>query len=502
MVTHQNNYCALLVRAPNSLRLINSHPEVIDVIRKCLEKFGLDFRVYEQSKVTCGFRFSHCFFTRGADEEDAVLIRRTLANIVEDMGKVNWEVEFSSDIGRHRTNSCLFFSYNQNLPNEAKGSIFTFAPSGDHNALIIEVPNGLEIQLFEGIRNTTGASKHVQLASDSGKITSRVVLKDGDWRAFGREGILTRQMLLQMVKISQTHRFELVANMDIKGTSDSLMFQYRESLSGISSNFIIISLNGADKLRLIHDPSTDGLYHQTLVSTIEELIKDCWHMGLQGSEVKDGCHQFKLKGWPWWAEGKETVETRFLIANLIVKMKSIGWEVHGSLDVSRRMQDKSVFLFRQCVPEVHPYAVLSFHEEDRIRFQTNSNLSDQMINTIDKVLQSAEKIKRKQNYGRAVEWKVTGSPFAGSIGKQQRLMIHLLTQILSFFKSEGWQLVASVDVSAKYDKGGGYPLDNHSWFFLHDPSKKSANPVVLEDLLTGDSVSQILSEEAGSCTII
>ena len=59
-----------------------------------------------------------------------------------------------------------------------------------------------------------------------------------------------------------------------------------------------------------------------------------------------------------------------------------------------------------------------------------------------------------------------------------------------------------MDVSAKYDKGGGYPLDNHSWFFLHDPSKKSANPVVLEDLLTGDSVSQILSEEAGSCTII
>ena len=275
-----------------------------------------------------------------------------------------------------------------------------------------------------------------------------------------------------MIKISQANRYELVTKMDIKGTSDSLMFQYRESLSGISNNFLIISLNGEDKLRLIHDPSTDELYQRFLEATIEEVIKEFWHLGLKSSKVKEGCHQFKLEGYPWWAAGEDTVESRFLIANLIAKMKSIGWEVHGTLDVSRKLQDKSVFIFRQCDPENQFYAVLSFHEEDKIRFQTNSSTSEQLMSCIDKILNSAERIKTKQDYGRATQWKVIGYPFHGFNGKQQRLMIHLLTKILTFFKAEGWKVVASADVSAKYIKtdDNTYPLDNHSWFFLRAAS--------------------------------
>ena len=508
MVTQQNNYCALLCRAgdPNSLRLINAHPEVIDVVKRCLEKSGLEFAFNEKSQVTCAFKFSKYLFARGGTyEEDSVLIRMTLANIIEDMSKTNWVVDFSSDIGRHYTNSCLFFYKNPNLTSdEAIGSIFTFSPSSYDKALIIDVPEGLEEQLMNGIKNTTGVSKYVLLYSNSGKTTSKVVLEDGGWMATGREAILTRQLLLQMIKISQANRYELVTNMDIKGTSDSLMFQYRESPSGISNNFMIISLNGEDKLRLIHDPSTDELYQRFLEATIEEVIKEFWHLGLKSSKVKEGCHQFKLEGYPWWANGEDAVESRFLIANLIAKMKSIGWEVHGTLDVSRKLQDKSVFIFRQCDPENQFYAVLSFHEEDKIRFQTNSSTSEQLMSCIDKILNSAERIKTKQEYGRATQWKVIGYPFHGFNGKQQRLMIHLLTKILTFFKAEGWKVVASADVSAKYIKtdDNTYPLDNHTWFFLHDPSGKSENSVALEHLLNGDGVSQILSEEDGSCTIL
>ena len=506
MVTYgQNNYCVLLCRQPNSLRLINSHPEVIDVIRGCIGKFGLDFRFTERSQVTCAFHFNTVFFARGSNEEQSVPIKKTLANIIEEMRTIDWIVDFSSDIGRHRTNSCLFFYKNPKPSEEVLGSIFTFSPSSVNSALIIDVPEGLEKKLVNGIMNTTGASKHVQLDSNSGKTTSKIVLKDGGWRATGREAILTRQMLLQMIKISQANRYELVTNMDIKGTSDSLMFQYRESMSGISNNFMIISLNGDDKLRLIHDSDTDGLYHLSLVETMEEVIKDCWYLGLQNSNAKEDCHEFKLNGNPWWAHGKDTVESRFLIANLIAKMKSIGWEVNGTLDVSRCLQDKSVFIFRQCVPETQSYAVLSFHEENKIRFMTNSNTSEQLVKCIDKVLRSAERIKAKQNFGRAVQWKVIGDPFNGMNGKQQRLIIHLLTKILTFFKAEGWKVVTSADVSAKYigarNADVRFPLDNHSWIFLHDPSSKSKSPVVLEDLLTGDGVAQILSEKGGNCTM-
>ena len=53
-------------------------------------------------------------------------------------------------------------------------------------------------------------------------------------------------------------------------------------------------------------------------------------------------------------------------------------------------------------------------------------------------------------------------------------MMHLLTKILRRMNVSGWKLVASADVSAKYWKNTSNtsprPLDNHSWFFLKDPS--------------------------------
>ena len=304
-------------------------------------------------------------------------------------------------------------------------------------------------------------------------------------------------MLLRVIEIAQANRFELRTNLDIKGTTDCMMFQYRESLSGSSQKLMMISLNGTDKMRLISAPAE-------VISVIEGVITDCWHRGLQDTKVKEGCHQFKLKGNPWWTHGEETVESRFLIANLIVKMKSIGWEVHGTLDVSRKLQDKSVFVFRQCAPAVQPYAVLSFHETDKIRFQTNSPSSSVLANSIEKVLEFANKIQSKSSYGRAVQWKIIGRPFSGSMGRgpEQRLMIHLLSKVLCFFKDEGWRVVASADVSAKYhkDKNSHYPLDNHSWFLLHDPAQAATDQLSVEELLTGDTVEQIKNE--GNCSIM
>lgn len=306
-------------------------------------------------------------------------------------------------------------------------------------------------------------------------------------------------MLLRVIEIAQANRYELVTNLDIKGTTDCMMFQYTESLSGSSQKLMMISLNGTDKMRLISAPTE-------VISTIEGVINDFWHRGLQDSKVKEGCHQFKLKGNPWWTHGEETVESRFLIGNLIAKMKSIGWEVLGTLDVSRKLQDKSVFVFRQCAPEVKPYAVLSFHETDKIRFQTNSPSSEHLTSSIEKVLEFADKIQSKSEYGRATQWKINGRPFSGSYGRgaEQRLMIHLLSKVLSFFKDEGWRVVASADVSAKYhkDKNSQYPLDNHSWFFLQDPGPEQSGNAPIEELLIGDTADQIKNENEGICTIM
>ena len=50
-----------------------------------------------------------------------------------------------------------------------------------------------------------------------------------------------------------------------------------------------------------------------------------------------------------------------------------------------------------------------------------------------------------------------------------------LTRVMELFHQQGWRVVASADVSAKYfkSKDREYPLDNHSWFLLHDPNTRT-----------------------------
>ena len=79
-----------------------------------------------------------------------------------------------------------------------------------------------------------------------------------------------------------------------------------------------------------------------------------------------GSHEFKLSGNPWWAHGQDTVESRFLVGNLLGALKSQGWEVGATLDVSRKMQDKTVFVMRQCPPSSQEWAVIGFHDDDKV----------------------------------------------------------------------------------------------------------------------------------------
>ena len=91
-----------------------------------------------------------------------------------------------------------------------------------------------------------------------------------------------------------------------------------------------------------------------------------WVQGLQREGHYCGSHEFKLSGNPWWATGEETVESRYLVGVLLAKLKEAGWEVGATLDVARKMQDKTVFIMRQCPPLRQDWAVIGFHETDKV----------------------------------------------------------------------------------------------------------------------------------------
>ena len=159
---------------------------------------------------------------------------------------------------------------------------------------------------------------------------------------------------------------------------------------------------------------------------------------------------------------------------MIMRLRALGWEVAVTLDVSRRLNDKAVFVFRQCPPQTQPFAVLSFHETDKIRFLSSSHEGQAVEAGIDRILASADIIQDTKPYWKAKQWKIRGVPFSGGYcrGEDQRMIIYELTRVMELFHQQGWRVVASADVSAKYfkSKDREYPLDDHSWFLLHDPN--------------------------------
>ncbi len=58
---------------------------------------------------------------------------------------------------------------------------------------------------------------------------------------------------------------------------------------------------------------------------------------------------------------------RYFISSLVGTLKQHGWEVCGTIDLSRHNNDKSTFLVRQCQPNFAPHMCVSFNKANRIR---------------------------------------------------------------------------------------------------------------------------------------
>ena len=411
---------------------------------------------------------------------DRIPDQRALAKIISELENISWQISVNTDIGQQMTNSCIFFRKVVVTDQTEKdflsrdGDIFTFSPSSYGNLLLIDVPQHIEKDLLDSIKAVCRVSDYKQLETVDGvTVTSKLGLAGFSWRAWGEDSINVRKMILNFVVAARKHKYELVTNLNTKGTTDSLLFRHKKSLQAdLKEEMMMISLNRDDRMRLIACPGS-------IITVVEEVITQHWEGGLQHSKEKTGFWEFKLAGYPWWASGEDTVKSRYLIANLIMKLKSVGWEVAVTLDVSRRLNDKAVFVFRwaQCPPQTQPYAVLSFHEKDKMRFLSSSHDGQAVEAGIDRILASANIIQDTKPYWKAKQWKIRGVPFSGAYcwGEDQRMILQLLTRVMKLLHQQGWRVVASADVSAKYfkSKDREYPLDNHSWFLLYDPNTRT-----------------------------
>ena len=274
-----------------------------------------------------------------------------------------------------------------------------------------------------------------------------------------------RNLLLRIFEAMDREGKSILTTCNFKGTSDNLYFTDNPHCDR-QGRFAMLSLNSTDCLRVLNLGTEE-------VGMIRSIIKSYWPRGVQAEGAKAGYYEFKLKGTPWWADGTDAVASRLLMSHLFEAMKAVGWEVHASLDVSRKLRDKSVIVLRSCTPSQDKHICISFNETDKIRILNSTEMVGPLRATMSKW-----RVDREQDYGGSYEFTMRGNPWGGSADRPFGVV--MATDILRTMHRHGWKLLCGADTSAKMMTRNAnnymiananahgyrsYSLDVDSWYF-------------------------------------
>ena len=293
-----------------------------------------------------------------------------------------------------------------------------------------------------------------------------IKLKGTPWHSMGGpENIQSKTLVKALINELGVRQWFLYGSSNLRGNADTLFFMYDPAAPSLSVSFVgfVISLNRNDRLRMIDAP-------KDATDSVRGAITQFWSRGIQEEKQKFNAYEFKLKGTPWWADGEQAVDTRFLMCKIFEALLRIGWKVKISIDLTRKLNDKSVLPFHKCEPSSAPVFCISLNWTDKIRFiNAPPDLLAALVAEVKRVWLFG--VSRERLYGASTELKLNENPwsygFKGHDGAHGRVMLSYLCKLCA---NMGWYLILSADVSAKWihqDKGPDYPIDVHSWWFMY-----------------------------------
>ncbi|MFH4981633.1 hypothetical protein AB6A40_008342, partial [Gnathostoma spinigerum] len=294
---------------------------------------------------------------------------------------------------------------------------------------------------------------------------SEVKLRGYAWlTADPSSGCEVRKILLDIFRRFHSIGYRYYATANLKNTADCIFFISDENDVGLRE-YAMLSLNATDRIRLI-DTSPE------IIKTVHHCLEQNWSKGIQSESLKnDGLYyEFKLSGRPWLSSGDEAIDSRLILTVLFQQLAAIGWGVVTALDISRRANDKAVFLLRRCAATSIPHFAISMNEVDIIRvICSNKEVVDFIAATLSECWTLGVSSLGLRNG--CAEFKLNGTPWSCStITSQFELTRMLMSRIMYALALRGWKVVCSADVSAKYHRSENdppHPVDVHSWFVAY-----------------------------------
>jgi hypothetical protein len=401
-----------------------------------------------------------------------------IARVFEEMYELGYDFVTCSDLSRTRDQGNLFFKKAPGNPRRRRNAILCVAPGGTDKIFLTSCPDDVNraITIAIGQAWPNGIqSEYINRIQTSLTTTTTWKLNETPWkRVWGAESVDCRILIMSIMEHLEkiNWRFHAIAN--IEGELDALFFM-NDPESAISGKLSMLSLNRANRLRLINFSNNPGIVE----AVTQSLKKTNGHR----PTVKNyhGSTEFKVSGKPFCSTGYESIACREMITGLLEVLRQNGYEVLTGIDVSSKANDKSSILFRKCVKSTNRHACISLNSANKVRiinFPTEvSFLLSHVINQhyLPGIIkhESRWQIKRKSSKTPCHQIKLEGSPWNSDAISNSIHAKSMLTMLLKEAHKLNWELVASLDLSGKYVTQGFDPtksvkkksVDVHAWFF-------------------------------------
>ncbi|KUJ18514.1 uncharacterized protein LY89DRAFT_569398, partial [Mollisia scopiformis] len=163
-------------------------------------------------------------------------------------------------------------------------------------------------------------------------------LNGNPWFGQSSDAVISRVLIREILAHLFSIGWILHASTDVskKEMDKDTLFFRKQQARPPASDFISISFNQSDRLRLIGAPTQLVQDFKSLLSGMGLLQQD---LGWKDATLR--AWEFKLNGYPWRATGEETMSTRLLLLKMLECLESHGWSLYASVDQSTGGENSS-----------------------------------------------------------------------------------------------------------------------------------------------------------------
>ncbi len=338
-------FFCLVFRVPNKIRLVQAPKEVVDTVARIMGEVGGE--TFPKDKFGCSqFKLPGNPFYLGVGKDSSTVGKLFGIRIMEELHNMGYDIVCSADLARQYDNSTWFFAKNQNLAERSHRPVVCVAPGGHDKLVIVKgdvavvasVRNAVEEAWSKGIQDErTSQTKYGEVFEFK--------LRGNPWFQSGEQSAMCRRTLLSIISHMSRSSWRLLSATNLKGGTDSMFF-IREDNQAIlmpGRELAMVSLNRHDRVRLIN-------FDESAKHVVRSSITRAYQNRQPKEREYHGAYEFEVEGSPFHCSGEKAVASRRLICALLADLSAHGWDCIETLDVSRKLTDKSVFVFRHSQP--------------------------------------------------------------------------------------------------------------------------------------------------------